>query len=199
MLVYVGKELHVMNLFAGARSFNHLTLSRVVSPSTCLRVPCGFVLLSVFDGVGILTDFYLKRTGQMYLCDFGATLPACTLDDDSERALDWWWYLCGRCQISWHSCNWGCTGPFGTPVTAPRLYSWSQELRIRRFCAKVEEALLRLLVNRTAMHTDFTSEWCEYRMAATGQWASRSFVRDSLVGVLPEQEEKIRTSAACRV
>lgn len=84
MLVYVGKELHVMNLFAG----------------------------------------------QMYLCDFGADLPACTLDDDSER----------------------CVGPFGTPVTAPRLYSWSQ-------------------------------------------WASRSFVRDSLAAVLPDQAEKIRTIA----
>jgi len=84
MLVYVGKELHVMNLFAG----------------------------------------------QMYLCDFGADLPQCTLDDDSDS----------------------CIGPFGTPVTAPRLYSWSQ-------------------------------------------WATRSFVRDSLAGVLPDQDEKIRKIA----
>jgi len=84
MLVYVGKELHVMNLFAG----------------------------------------------QMYLCDFGADLPQCTLDDDSDS----------------------CIGPFGTPVTAPRLYSWSQ-------------------------------------------WATRSFVRDSLAGVFPDQDEKIRKIA----
>ncbi|CAK9046713.1 unnamed protein product [Durusdinium trenchii] len=84
MLIYVSKELHVMNLFAG----------------------------------------------QPYLCDFGADLPACTLDEQSER----------------------CVGPFGTPVTAPRLYSWSQ-------------------------------------------WASRSFVRDSMAAIFPEQEEEIRKVA----
>ncbi|CAE7542346.1 unnamed protein product [Symbiodinium natans] len=41
--------------------------------------------------------------GQMYLCDFGANLNACTADPGAE----------------------GCTGPAGTSVTAPRLYSWS--------------------------------------------------------------------------
>ncbi|CAJ1426912.1 unnamed protein product [Effrenium voratum] len=84
MLVYIGKELHVMNLFAG----------------------------------------------QMYLCDFGAELAGCTLDDSSES----------------------CVGPYGTTVTAPRLYSWSQ-------------------------------------------LATRTFVRDSLVGVFPDQEESIRKVA----
>ena len=36
--------------------------------------------------VGI--DRLCCEAGQMYLCDFGADLPACTLDDDSERASD---------------------------------------------------------------------------------------------------------------
>jgi hypothetical protein len=36
--------------------------------------------------VGI--DILCCEAGQMYLCDFGADLPACTLDDDSERASD---------------------------------------------------------------------------------------------------------------
>eukprot|EP00439_Symbiodinium_sp_Y106_P021562 s7916_g2.t1 len=56
--------------------------------------------------------------GQMYLCDFGANLNACTVDPNAE----------------------GCTGPAGTSATAPRLYGWSA-WQTRSFVAASLKAL----------------------------------------------------------
>lgn len=50
-----------------------------------------------------------RFSGQMELCDFGASLADCTAGTGHD-----------------------CKGPFGTDITAPRLYSWDQ-LMIRQF------------------------------------------------------------------
>lgn len=75
MLIYVSKELHVMNLFAG----------------------------------------------QPYLCDFGADLPACTLDDASESAS---------------ASNFGLREPFGR-LRRP----------LRQPCDSAQALLLELLAS----------------------------------------------------
>jgi hypothetical protein len=76
--------------------------------------------------------------GQMFLCDFGAHLENCPGP--------------------------GCIGPFGTNITAPRLYSWSS-IAIRNFARQSLQTLFPDKLNEISLKVDpgeygLESYWC---------------------------------------
>jgi len=84
----------------------------------------GTLVVMIAKEEGIMDLF----AGQMYLCDFGAWLSECPGSP-------------------------GCTGPGGTPISAPRMYSWSQ-WSVRNFMRDGLKAVFPEKASEIAKHVD---------------------------------------------